>query len=338
MSSATLEWDGPAPPAELEIFEERCKSALSTNDSPDIGFRYSVNPYRGCFHACAYCYARPSHQYLGFGAGTDFDRRIVVKVNVAEELEKTLRKPSWKRDLVVFSGNTDCYQPLEASYELTRRCLEVCHTYATPVSVITKSKLVRRDAALLGAMTRVAGASVAVSIPFASDEDARAIEPFASPPAKRFETIACLVAEGIPVTVAVAPIIPGLNDAQIPEILERAREAGATSAFSVLLRLAGEVKPVFLERLQEAFPLRAKKVISAIRDVRGGEMYDSRFGSRMHGQGARWQAIDMLFRTSCKRLGLVHRDEDEPRSPEMRVQGPSVEPPTPKRQLTLFEE
>ncbi|MCA9525823.1 MAG: urease subunit gamma [Myxococcales bacterium] len=223
-ASTDVEWIGPPPTAKLQIYVDQTREILARNDSPDLPFTWSVNPYRGCFHGCAYCYARPTHQYLGFGAGTDFDRKIVVKTNIAERLRAELSKPSWQGDAIAFSGNTDCYQPLEASLRLTRGCLEVCAEYKNPVYIITKSKLVRRDAALLGRLARETDARVAVSIPFADDDDARLLEPFASPPSKRFETLRVLRDAGVPTTVSLAPTIPGLNDAQIPEILERARE------------------------------------------------------------------------------------------------------------------
>ncbi len=307
-----MEWEGEAPPADLCLYEERAKSALSENKSPDIGFRWSVNPYRGCFHACAYCYARPTHPYLGFGAGTDFDRKIVVKVNIVERLRAAFQKRSWRRERVAFSGNTDCYQPIEAHYRLTRGCLEACADYANPVSLITKGKLVRRDVDVLQQLQREAGCSVAVSIPFANDEHARAIEPYASPPSKRFETLRILSKAGIDTSVGVAPIIPGLNDDQVPEILKRARDAGATGAFKTMLRLPLEVGPIFDARLAEAFPLRHAKVMNAIRDARGGQMTDSHFGSRMSGRGARWDTIEQLFSTHCRRLGLAEQTGEAP--------------------------
>ena len=302
---AHVDWEGDAPPADLCVHEERAKSALSQNSSPDVGFRWSVNPYRGCFHGCAYCYARPTHPYLGFGAGTDFERQIVVKVDIVERLRAALRKSSWRRELIAFSGNTDCYQPIEAHYQLTRGCLEVCAEHETPVMIITKGKLVRRDIDLLQDLQRKSACRVALSIPFANDEQARAIEPFASPPSKRFETLHVLANAGIETAVAVAPIIPGLNDDQIPEILTRARDAGASSAFKILLRLPLEVGPIFEARLSEAFPLRRVKVMSALRDVRGGRKNDSRFGSRMVGDGPRWAMIERLFSLHCARLGLA---------------------------------
>jgi DNA repair photolyase len=327
--AAHIEWEGEPPPADLRVHEEQTKNALSENKSPDIDFRWSVNPYRGCFHACAYCYARPTHPYLGFGAGTDFERQLVVKVNVVERLRAAFRKKSWRRELVAFSGNTDCYQPIEAHYELTRGCLEVCAEHSNPVAIITKGKLVRRDIDLLQELQRNAGCRVALSIPFASDAHARAIEPFASSPSKRFETLRILSHAGIDTAVGVAPIIPGLNDDQIPEILKRAREAGAVSAFKILLRLPLEVGPIFEERLADAFPLRQGKVMSAIRDTRRGQRSDSRFGSRMIGEGPRWAAIEQLFSMHCDRLGLAHRAAEALEPP------PERESPT-GRQLPLF--
>ncbi len=316
---AYVEWEGVAPPADLRLHEERAKSALSENKSPDVGFRWSVNPYRGCFHACAYCYARPTHPYLGFGAGTDFERQIVVKVNVVERLRERLGRKSWKGELVAFSGNTDCYQPIEAHYELTRGCLQVCADHATPVAIITKGKLVRRDVDVLQQLHHGAGCRVTVSIPFADEDHARAIEPFASPPSKRFETLRVLSDAGIDTMVAIAPIIPGLNDDQIPHILERARDAGATGASKILLRLPLEVAPIFEQRLADALPLRHAKVMSAIRQVRGGRTTDPRFASRMIGEGPRWAAVEQLFSTQCERLGLDYRSGATPEAPPARA-------------------
>ena len=325
--STSVEWLEEPPSARLEVYEESAATVLTRNESPDVPFRWSVNPYRGCYHACAYCYARPGHQYLGFGAGTDFDRRIVVKVDAPERLRAELARRSWKGETIVFSGVTDCYQPLEASYELTRRLLEVCRERRNPVALITKSALVRRDADLLADLQRVAGARVFLSIPFADDEHARRIEPGAASPTRRFETIAALSARAIPTGVAFAPVIPGLNDDQIPAVLRRARRAGARDAFLVLLRLPAEVRPVFLERLAEAFPERAAKVVAALRDVRGGKLSEHRFGARMSGLGPRWQAIQSLFDLERRRLGYA----EEP--PEAHRVGPEPAP----RQGLLFD-
>jgi DNA repair photolyase len=309
---AEIEWeDGEAPLALLHVHEERCKTILSENDSPDLGFRFSINPYRGCQHACAYCYARPSHQYWGFGAGTDFDREIIVKVNAPELLREAFARKSWKGAPITFSGNTDCYQPLEGRYQLTRQLLSICLEHKNPVAIITKSPLIRRDLDVLSALAREARLTVFMSIAFADDETARAIEPGAPAIHRRFEALRALAGAGIDTGVAVAPIIPGLNDKDISKVLQRARDAGARHAFRTLLRLPAEVKPVFLTRLREARPQAADKIENAIRDARGGELYDNRFGARMHGEGARWLAIEELFDLQCKRLGL-NADRDEP--------------------------
>jgi DNA repair photolyase len=273
------------------------------------------------------CYARPSHQYLGFGAGTDFERKIVVKVNAPEALRETLERRSWKGELVAISGNTDCYQPLEASYGLTRRCLETCLEYRNPVCVITKGILVRRDVDVLAALAREASVRVHVSIPFADARIAKEIEPGVAAPVRRFEAMKALADAGVPVGLALAPMIPGLNDSQVPELLRRAKDAGATSAFTTMVRLSGEVLPVFTERLRAAFPDRAEKVLSQIRDVRGGNLNDTTFHDRMHGRGPRWDAIADLFQVHVKRLGLDRGDREEPRATFRR----------PSAQGTLFE-
>jgi DNA repair photolyase len=313
------------------VYEEEARSILSENQSPDIPFRFSVNPYRGCMHACAYCYARPTHQYIGWGAGTDFDRKIVVKKNAPELLRAELMRPSWKGDRIVFSGVTDAYQPLEASYGLTRRCLEVCLEFRNPVAITTKGALVRRDADLLGELARKARAFVYISTPFASDETARKIEPFASRTTRRFEAMQALSDAGVATGIAIAPVIPGLNDTDIPELLERAHAAGARRAFMVLLRLPREVLPVFDERLEAALPERAKKVRNAIREVRGGAMNSSAFGERFRGAGARWDVIERLFEAQCNKLGMNARlltEDDDATVTTFR---------RPSRQGTLFD-
>jgi DNA repair photolyase len=259
------------------------------------------------------CYARPTHQYLGWGAGTDFDRKIVAKVNAPELLRRELKRPSWRGDTIVFSGVTDCYQPLEAVYGLTRRCLETCLEFRNPVGIVTKGALVRRDADLLAALAREADATVYCSIPFADAETARAIEPNVATPDQRLETLAALSAAGVPTGVAVAPVIPGLNDSAIPKILARARAAGATKAFLTLLRLPAETRPVFEERLADAFPARAAKIFSNLEQTRGGRRNESRFGDRMEGVGPRWEAIETLFEVECRRLGFMTAEHEKPR-------------------------
>ncbi len=272
--------DGEAPLAGLEVYEDGTRGILAHNDSPDVGFSFSVNPYRGCFHACAYCYARPSHEYLSFGAGTDFERKIVVKKHAPALLREAFDAPKWEGDLVAFSGVTDCYQPLEASYKLTRGCLEVCAEYRNPVAIITKAPLVERDIDVLQTLAGDAHANIAVSVPFWDEAKARAIEPFVTTPARRMRTVERLARAGLRVGVMVAPIIPGLNDEDIGDVLHAAKEAGASWAGTVLLRLPGSVKEVFEERLRAALPLRAERVLRRVRETRGGKMYDSRFSVR----------------------------------------------------------
>lgn len=305
-ASTTVDWLGDPPDAKLRVWEENARRVLTRNDSPDLPFRYSVNPYRGCIHGCAYCYARPSHQYLGFGAGTDFDRQIVVKVNAADRLAAELRRRSYDGDVIAFSGNTDCYQPLEVNYRLTRACLEVCAAHSAPVGLITKSALVARDTDVLARMNVV----VTVSIPFANDELARKIEPWAPKPSRRFEALETLSAAGIATGIAIAPVIPGLNDADIPELLERGRAAGASRAFMTLLRLPREVEPVFTQRIRDALPERSAKILHGLEEVRGDPAGAARFHQRFIGQGPRWQIISQLFHQTAQRLGLLTREQD----------------------------
>ncbi len=298
------EWLEPPPAAQVEVYEESARSILSENDSPDIPFRWSINPYRGCQHACAYCYARPTHEYLGLGAGTDFDTRLIAKINAPQLLKQAFEKRAWQGESICFSGVTDCYQPIEASYGLTRGCLEVCLAFRNPASIITKGCLVLRDAELLAELNRLTKARVYQSIAFCDDETARLIEPQAPPPSKRFDVMRRLRDAGVPVGIMVAPIIPGLNDSQIPEILSRAAEAGAVSAAYTSLRLPRNVAPVFLERVRAAMPLRADRIEARIREMRDGELTDSAFGRRMSGDGRYWENIQSLFRISAEKCGI----------------------------------
>ena len=310
-------YDEEAPPARLRVYEDHSRSILSKNDSPDLPFTWSINPYRGCSHACVYCYARPSHEYLGWGAGTDFDTRIVVKPDAALLLADAFEHPRWEGERVMFSGNTDCYQPLEVRYGLTRACLEVCLRYRNPVSVITKSNLIERDVELLAALARQVGARVTLSIPFIDPVLGRAIEPGAPTPARRLRAIATLAAAGVPVGVNVAPVIPGLNDREIPAVLEAARAAGATRAGMILVRLPGAVEAWFSAQVRDRLPTRAEGVLSRIRRARHGALNDPRFGERMRGTGAEWEATEQLFARYKARLGY-----DD---------GPSTHGPTPFR-------
>ena len=298
--------------AEIQLFEDDTKQILSRNDSPDLPFRWSVNPYRGCFHACSYCYARPSHEYWGFGAGTDFESKIVLKRRAAELLRQAFTKPSWKGDLVVLSGNTDCYQPVEATLGLTRACLEVCAEYRNPVCIITKGALPLRDLDLFTQLQKNAWINVYFSIAFADDDMARAVEPQAPSVSKRFETMRLLSEAGIPTGVSLAPLIPGLNEQDIPDLLMRAKAAGATNATWSLVRLSGHVEQVFIERMREAFPDRVSKIIHRIQEMRGGALNDSAFFSRHHGSGTYWRFIERMFDLAYRRAGFPSDESPVP--------------------------
>ncbi|MEZ4373363.1 MAG: PA0069 family radical SAM protein [Polyangiaceae bacterium] len=304
--------DGVEPPSHgLQLYEDTSRSILSKNESPDVGMRWSVNPYRGCYHGCAYCYARPSHQYLGFGAGSDFERRVVFKPRAGQLLREAFEARSWLGEAVLFSGNTDCYQPIEASLRLTRDCLEVCGEYRNPFHIITKAPLIERDIDVLARIAEETPCGVTISVPFWDPQVARCIEPGVATPQRRIRTIQRLAAAGLDVSVNVAPLIPGLADRDLVRILEACREAGATRAGMILVRLPGEVKQVFVERLERELPDRAGKVLARIREARGGQLNDPRFGSRMRGEGPYADMIWNLFRATCARLGYQQGVEDE---------------------------
>lgn len=317
-------------PANVVVMEDRSRSILSRNDSPDLPFRWSANPYRGCVHACAYCYARPTHEYLDLGTGSDFDTKIVVKPAAPALLREAFDKPSWAGELVMFSGVTDCYQPLEAERALTRGCLEVCLEYRNPVAVISKSALVERDIDLFAALAREAGFHLSVSVAFGDDELARVIEPWAPSPSRRFKVIERMAAAGVPVGVMCAPVIPGLNDDQMVSVLERAHAAGARSASWTLLRLPGVVKTVFAERVRAALPLAADKILHRIRETRDGQLSDPRFGSRGRGEGPYATMLAALFETTVHRLGFSAGEA------ERQGVGTRFERPNKRAQLSLF--
>ncbi|HEY0349486.1 MAG TPA: radical SAM protein [Pyrinomonadaceae bacterium] len=300
----SIEWIGEPPRAKIEVFEEtETRTIISRNDSPDVAFDYSINCYRGCIHGCTYCFSRPTHEYLDFGAGTDFERKIVVKVRAAELLRKELMKASWKGDEIVFSFTSDPYVPLEANYKLTRGCLEVCADFRNPVGIVTKSALIRRDIDVLQKLSHEASVGVYFSIPFADGEVARAVEPFAPSPRARFAAMKELADAGIQVGIGIAPTIPGLST-DIPGLLERAKECGATKAFLNMLRLPGSVAPYFEQRLREKLPTKADRVLNRIRDARGGKLNSSAFHDRMRGQGQFWDAQAKLFSVYAKRFGF----------------------------------
>src|ERR671919_1993688 len=300
----SVEWLGEPPETKLEVFEETdTRTIISHNDSPDVSFDYSLNCYRGCIHGCTYCFSRPTHEYLGFGAGTDFDRKIIVKVNAPTLLRKELMKPSWKGDEIVFSFTSDPYIPLEANYKLTRRCLEVCTEFRNPVGVITKSAMIRRDIDVLQELSKNAHLGVFLTIPFTDVESARAVEPYAPLPEARFHAMEALAAAGITVGIGIAPVIPGLTT-DIPVLLKRAKEAGAQHAFINMLRLPGSVAPYFEERLREKLPTKAERVLNRIREARGGKLNSSVFHDRMRGKGQYWNAQEKLFEVYCRKLGF----------------------------------
>ncbi len=308
--STNVEWIGEPPEARLEVFEETATRTIIThNNSPDVGFDYSINCYRGCTHACSYCFSRPTHEYLGFGAGTDFERKIVVKVNAPKLLRQELLKPSWKGAEIIFSFTSDPYLPLEAHYQLTRQCLEICLEFRNPVGIVTKSALIRRDADILAALASEAAAFVFFSIPFKDYETTRALEPSTPAPEARFKAMEILAAAGIPVGIAVAPVILGLSDSHIPELLRRARESGATRAFLNLLRLPGSVAPYFEQKLRERLPLKAGRVMNRLLEARGGKLNSREFGERMRGQSEQWKIVVQMFHLHCKRLGLNAQTE-----------------------------
>ena len=318
----------PAGRIELEVFADHTREILSRNKSPDLPFRWSVNPYRGCFHACAYCYARPSHEYLGFGAGTDFESKLVVKPDAPLLLRRAFDKTTWTGEYIVFSGNTDCYQPLESKYGITRACLTVCAEYRNPVAIITKSALVTRDLDVLLSLQQDAWIQVYFSIPFADDDTARKVEPQAPSITKRLEAMQTLSEAGISTGVSIAPIIPGLNDDDIPEVLNRAKAAGATAAACIPLRLSGNVEPVFLERMENAFPERIDKIVNRIRDIRGGKLTENGFHQRHQGVGAYWQMIEQLYEVSRRRAGFSDDEREIPNT----FRRPGAE------QISLFSE
>ncbi|MFN2452799.1 MAG: radical SAM protein [Pyrinomonadaceae bacterium] len=310
--STSVEWIGEPPEARLEVFDETATRTIIThNNSPDVGFEYSVNCYRGCTHACSYCFARPTHEYLGFGAGTDFERKIVAKVRAPELLREAFMKPSWKGDELAFSFTSDPYLPLETHYQLTRKCLEVCLEFRNPVSIVTKSALVRRDIDLLRELSGQAACAVYFTIPFRDYETSRALEPFAPSPDARFRAMEELANAGIRVGIGVAPLIPALNDSHIPDLLKRAKEAGARDAWFTMLRLPGSVAPYFEQRLHERLPTKAARVLKHIREERNGRLNSSEFGARMKGTSEQWKVAEQIFRVQCRRLGLNSENSED---------------------------
>lgn len=303
------EWQPDSAP-ETEVNEDHTRSILTRNDSPDLGFEFSVNPYRGCEHGCIYCYARPTHEYLGLSAGLDFETKLFAKYRAAELLRVELAKKSWSPQTVVMSGVTDCYQPIERKLRITRACLEVLRDFSNPVAVITKNALVARDKDILLELARKQACCVTLSITTLDADLARVLEPRAASPRRRIATLKELSSAGIPVSVNVAPVIPGITDSEIPAILKAAWDAGARSAGYTILRLPFAVAPLFEAWLGHHFPERKAKVLSRIRQMRGGKLNEPKFGSRMRGEGIFAEQIRNLFYVTVRRLGFEQRGFD----------------------------
>ncbi len=314
----------PVPAWKTHVIEERAKTILSRNQSPDVPFSISLNPYRGCEHGCIYCFARPTHSYLGLSPGLDFESKIFAKVNAPELLRRELAKASYIPEPIALGVNTDAYQPCERELRLTRRVLEVLHECEHPVALITKSSLIERDIDLLAEMASRRQAMAAVTITTLDPAVARTLEPRAAAPARRLRTIRTLTDAGIPVGVSVAPIIPFVTEPDLERILAAAAEAGAINAGYVMLRLPWEVSPLFRQWLEAHFPDRAARVMNRVRDMRGGKDYDASFGTRMHGEGIWADVIRQRFEKTVARLGIGIRSGRFKGLDSSRFRPPSV--------------
>jgi len=292
------------PLPRTQFLKDHSASIIAYNNSPDIGFEASVNPYRGCEHGCVYCYARPTHEYLGFSSGLDFETKIMVKVNAPELLRAELSSPKWQPQIIVMSGVTDCYQPVERKLKLTRGCLEVLAEFRNPVAIITKNHLVTRDSDILAEMAKYHGATVCLSVTTLNADVRKVMEPRTSPAAARLAAIRKLSEAGIPVSVNVAPVIPGLTDHEIPAILAAAAEAGATGAGFTILRLPHANTELFVQWLATHFPDRKEKVLNQLRTMRQGKLYDAQWGSRMKGEGIFAEQIQRIFDVARRKAGI----------------------------------
>ena len=287
-----------------QFLVDHSDSLITYNDSPDLGFSASINVYRGCEHGCAYCYARPFHEYLGFSAGLDFETKIMVKERAPELLRAELSAPTWKPQVIAMSGVTDCYQPVERKLKLTRQCLSVLAEFRNPVGIVTKNHLVTRDIDLLAELAQHRAAVVFVSVTTLDSEVRRVMEPRTSPPAARLAAIRELSQAGIPVGVMVAPVVPGLTDHELPGIIAAAAEAGARFAGYIVLRLPFGVAPLFEQWLGEHYPNQKDKVLNRIRSIRGGKLNDPEFGRRQTGQGIFADQIRSFFTVACRKAGI----------------------------------
>lgn len=315
------------PSPRTQFFQDSASTLITRNTSPDVGFETSLNIYRGCEHGCSYCFARPFHEYLGYSAGLDFETRIFVKTDAPTLLRHELSAKRWQPQVVVMSGVTDCYQPAERHFKLTRACLEVFAEFRNPVSIITKSALITRDLPILAELAKYNAVRVYLSVTTLDRDLAQRMEPRASLPAHRLRAIAELSAAGIPVGVMAAPMIPGLTDHELPAILEAAKQAGALSAGYILLRLPHGVKEIFSTWLDEHEPGKKERILTRLKELHGGKLYDSKWGERMTGTGLFAQQLSQLFDVTVRRLGF--RTELPPLSTEAFM-------PAGGRQLTLF--
>jgi DNA repair photolyase len=295
------------PRRETQFFRDGTKTIITHNNSPDVGFETSLNPYRGCEHGCIYCYARPTHEYLGFSAGLDFESKIMAKTNAPELLRAELERSGWKPQVLVMSGVTDPYQPIEKKLRITRGCLEVLAKFRNPVAIITKNRLVTRDADILRELANYSAVAVNISVTSLDPKLQRVLEPRTSSPQGRLDAISQLHAAGIPVGVMVAPVIPGLTDHEVPKILEACANSGAQFAGYTVVRLPWAVAPLFERWLEEHFPGRKEKVLGRIRDLRGNRLNNSQWHTRMTGEGIFADQIASLFEVGCRRAGIGKR-------------------------------
>jgi DNA repair photolyase len=326
------EEDGEPAPFKTQITDEFAKTILTRNSSPDIPFDVSLNPYRGCEHGCIYCFARPTHSYLGLSPGLDFESRLFAKVNAADLLRQELAKASYKPEPIAIGVNTDAYQPCERELGITRRVLEVLHDCEHPVALITKSSLIERDIDLIAPMAAKQQAIAAITLTTLDPAISRTLEPRAAAPARRLRTIRTLTDAGIPVRVSVAPIIPFVTEPEIEKVLEAARDAGAVSAHYVVLRLPWEVNPLFQQWLEAHFPERAQRVMNRVRDMRGGKDYDSDFSKRMSGEGVWADLIRQRFVKTVDRLGMNLTSGRFAALDASRFRRPMVVPPAKAKQ------
>jgi len=292
------------PRPETQFINDNTKSILSKNDSPDLGFSYSINPYRGCEHGCIYCYARPTHEYLGFSSGLDFETKIMVKKDAPVLLEKEFKSKSYIPQVIMLSGNTDCFQPIERKLGITRKLLEVFLKFKNPVAIITKNSLIERDLDILTELNKLQLVAVTMSIPTLNKELAAVMEPRTATPWRRMKTVENLSKAGIFVNVNIAPVIPGLTDDTIPFVIKTASEHGAKSIGRVILRLPWQNKDLFVDWVNKNFPDRAGKILNRVRELRSGELYLAEYGKRMRGEGKWSETISQIFRIHCEKYNM----------------------------------